>query len=489
MSASRHALAEPITPVAVGVAIYKTHASPFWQARIRNPSLRRYIVRSTKEVSKLQARAVALELHRDFILNAPPSVPREYLFKTYAHRFVQKARAKADAGELNANYVRTQCVLLDNKDWGLLKTFPDRDVRTLTTRDYNLFMESLPSSFKASTRNSIRAAFRNVMKVALADNAIASVPDTPAVPRKDEPRPMFWFSPLVEECEYKKLLWHAKQAAMNKEVSESTNDRRTIITQELGDLITFTTASFVRPIQTELFALRHRDIAIANNPPRLILTIKDDSKTGYRLAQSLAKGVPAYMRQRERNPNWTPDDYVWFPQHKTRQAAADVVGDQFNHILKRAKLKICPKTGEKRTLYSLRHTALCMRLWDGANIYALAKNAGTSVEMIQRFYAKHLPLSPSLVEDIHGDTTIQDKEEAEPKFFPWPRHVAALQLTRFLQVQDDPVEKARYFRETEAIRKAGGTGPNGAETIAKNIELYLRKEIGDAPLVTINWRD
>lgn len=49
-----------------------------------------------------------------------------------------------------------------------------------------------------------------------------------------------------------------------------------------------------------------------------------------------------------------------------------------------------------RTIYSLRHTAICMRLIlsEGkVNIYTLAKNAGTSVNQIERFYARNLPIS------------------------------------------------------------------------------------------------
>ena len=50
----------------------------------------------------------------------------------------------------------------------------------------------------------------------------------------------------------------------------------------------------------------------------------------------------------------------------------------------------------KHTIYSLRHTAICMRiiLSEGqVNIFNLAKNAGTSVDQIERFYARNLPLS------------------------------------------------------------------------------------------------
>ncbi len=48
--------------------------------------------------------------------------------------------------------------------------------------------------------------------------------------------------------------------------------------------------------------------------------------------------------------------------------------------------------GAMRSLYSLRHTAITFRLIFGGNIdlLTLARNARTSVEMIEKFYASTL---------------------------------------------------------------------------------------------------
>jgi integrase len=61
----------------------------------------------------------------------------------------------------------------------------------------------------------------------------------------------------------------------------------------------------------------------------------------------------------------------------------------FNGILERAKLKR-DRDEKPRTAYSLRHTYICMRLMEGADIYQIAKNCRTSVEMIEKFYAAHI---------------------------------------------------------------------------------------------------
>ena len=59
----------------------------------------------------------------------------------------------------------------------------------------------------------------------------------------------------------------------------------------------------------------------------------------------------------------------------------------------------------ERTIYSVRHTAICMRIilsQGRVNIFNLAKNAGTSVEQIERFYARNLPLSPELAKNLQS---------------------------------------------------------------------------------------
>jgi hypothetical protein len=48
------------------------------------------------------------------------------------------------------------------------------------------------------------------------------------------------------------------------------------------------------------------------------------------------------------------------------------------------------REGTPRTAYSLRHTYICMRLMEGADIYQVAKNCRTSVEMIENYYASHI---------------------------------------------------------------------------------------------------
>jgi integrase len=70
----------------------------------------------------------------------------------------------------------------------------------------------------------------------------------------------------------------------------------------------------------------------------------------------------------------------------------------FRAFLTEAGLITCPRTGQNRTLYSLRHTyATFALLNDGMDIHALAIQMGTSIGMIERHYSH---LTPRLKKDM-----------------------------------------------------------------------------------------
>ena len=70
----------------------------------------------------------------------------------------------------------------------------------------------------------------------------------------------------------------------------------------------------------------------------------------------------------------------------------------FRAFMKDSGLLKCPRTGQNRTLYSLRHTyATFALLNDGMDIHALAVQMGTSIGMIERHYSH---LTPRLKKDM-----------------------------------------------------------------------------------------
>jgi len=90
------------------------------------------------------------------------------------------------------------------------------------------------------------------------------------------------------------------------------------------------------------------------------------------------------------------EHYVFLPEKDNRQVAQQIIRRQFNYVLERADLRK-NALGELRTIYSLRHTAIMFRLLLGdIDLLTLARNCRTSVEMIDRFYAKSLTAEMNL---------------------------------------------------------------------------------------------
>jgi hypothetical protein len=406
-SKSPNALSGKIITIHRGLAIYKINASPYWMCRIRDGKHKKNIVRSTKETSRIEARRAAQELYESiFSTGALDSVPKGYRFDYFADLLLKQTLAEIEQGRRAQSQYKDVKYVLENKDRGLLKEFGHRDVRELATKDFTAFIRRVMEQRKdlsASTHNQLRTVFRKVMKVALLEGAIQFVPDAPKLNNsRPTSRTFFRFHPLVskENDEYQLIL---KTAELMKK--EGAKVRGISVTEELRDIILFTVHSFVRPTISELYAIKHSDVTIAKDPRRLLVTIRK-GKTGNRIIDTMEAAVSVYERIKKRNKSYQdPDDYIFLPQYRNRETAKRVVMRQFNQLLDTAKLKIDIYTQQSHSMYSLRHTCLCMRLVlsEGkVNLFALARNSGTSVEMLQNFYLRNLPNTSELARNLQS---------------------------------------------------------------------------------------
>jgi hypothetical protein len=395
--------AESAIKVLPGVSIYKVNGSQFWYVRVWDRDRKKYLVKGTGETSSIRAREAAKN-HALSLVKHQPIVEPQFSFQHFADKCLTKNRALAAKGERNVGYIKSIKWSLQNPDWGLSKYFGSKDVRKIGTREYTQYMENLTKKrpdLTASTKNTIMSSFRNVLKAARDDGAIDVIPSTPRAEQKDSPRPFFRFYPIVSKADdaYKKLLDTAKQMATDDVVI-----RGIPVTSELYDLIIFLTHSFLRPLVSELYAIKHSDITVANNPKRLIVVVRD-GKTGYRAANTMPAAVGVYERLRKRYPEAGKEDHLFLPKYKNRTTVAKIFQRQFKELMKRAGIGKDPITGKAHTIYSLRHTAICMRIilsQGQVNIFNLAKNAGTSTDQIERFYARHLPLSKEMAINLQS---------------------------------------------------------------------------------------
>jgi len=227
----------------------------------------------------------------------------------------------------------------------------------------------------------------------LRERLILQITPFPKVKLKDNPRPDFTWD------DYNLLKKIAKECATEKIVI-----RGNAVTDELRLLITFAVHTFLRP--SEIKVLKHRHIEVNEGSKTYLKIQLEKTKTTNNPSVSMPEAVPIYKNlcvlNKKNGLPATKNDYVFLPHLQNRTYALRVLSRQFDYLLNRANLKETPN-GTKQTLYSLRHTAIMFRLnlGDNINLLTLAKNARTSVEMIDRFYGSHY-LGDRIVEEIQS---------------------------------------------------------------------------------------
>jgi hypothetical protein len=123
------------------------------------------------------------------------------------------------------------------------------------------------------------------------------------------------------------------------------------------------------------------------------------------LVNTMPAAVSVYDRMKSRNTGFSTDNFIFLPAYKNRSTAKQIIQRQFNALLERCRLKEDRWLNSVHTVYSLRHTAICMRIilsGGKVNIFNLAKNAGTSVDQIERFYARNPPLSREMAINLQS---------------------------------------------------------------------------------------
>lgn len=178
-----------------------------------------------------------------------------------------------------------------------------------------------------------------------------------------------WFSPE----EYKALYAATRERAKNPK-----NERWRKECEDLHDYVLFMVNTGLRP--DEAARIEFRDVAIVTDEAtgERILEIEVRGKRGVGYCKSMPGAVLPFQRVTKRYKPQPTDQVFGKPQREL-----------INDILETLGLKT-DREGNRRTAYSLRHTYICMRLMEGADIYQIAKNCRTSVEMIEKYYASHI---------------------------------------------------------------------------------------------------
>jgi hypothetical protein len=378
-----------------GLTIYKSGRSPYWHARIYDTLAKKYVVRSTKETNRVVAGEVAEEILADLKSkqNANDAVTKDRSFEHFARVYSELKEVTAKAVRNKRSFSDEHKILYRETD-GIVSYFGQYDVGKITSgsvRDYLVFLDKRRKEPLApSTKTKHTMMIRKVLMVALEDGAIDVIPPMPKRRAIDKPRVTF------SDSEYKHLIKTARKLASER----TTRVRGVLLTHEHVHMWQFIVHAFLRPTETEIFALRFCDVVVKSDPRHLELTLT--GKTGYRVSASMPFAILLFATIRNNRPKADPTEYIFMPEYSNRTTAVNTARRLFNHVLEVADLKK-DKDGNERSPYSLRHYALQARLRGSqgkVNIYWLAKNAGTSVEQLERFYLKNMGMSSEQVRNL-----------------------------------------------------------------------------------------
>ncbi|WP_093439558.1 hypothetical protein [Variovorax sp. 770b2] len=165
-----------------------------------------------------------------------------------------------------------------------------------------------------------------------------------------------------------------------------------VMPDELPWLIRWMVNTFVRPSDIKL--MKHKHIEVVRGKHVYLRMNLPETKRHSQPIVSLRPAVRVYecllAYRRERGAGES-NDYLFLPHLKNREHALAVLNFFFHWVLEMTRLDKGP-LGQSRTLYCLRHTAITLRLLygQGIDMLTLARNARTSVNMIERFYASVL---------------------------------------------------------------------------------------------------
>lgn len=239
-------------------------------------------------------------------------------------------------------------------------------------------------------------ALRKILQHAILLGHLDKLPTFPKLKIDSIPRGGFTVK------EYLKILRYAKKHGADDDIQSHQKTHRDTrnsiyieknsLPYEFAWLIGFMVNSFIRPVDVKLIQHQHVEI-VRGKYIYLRLTLPETKRHRQQIvtlypAVRIYEKLFQYMSSRNLAK---PDDYLFLPEIKDREAASHLITRDFRKILIATNLRK-GNLGQNKTLYSLRHTAITYRLLygKGIDLLTLARNARTSVEMIERFYASQL---------------------------------------------------------------------------------------------------
>lgn len=361
------------------IVLYKREGlkKPKWQVRIRVPNATGYRIVSSKTSNWDEAKRFATDLYEQTYLHVMNggqihSKTFKQVFEEWEKGLDQLAPNR-QGGSWNASLERVRTYALPY--------FGSMKIEQIGAKEFGAFWEWRRTNFaKKKPSNGTLGRERNaivpVFKYAVSKGYITSVPEMVVPKAKHARRPTFTLQ------EYRVLI--RKLRSWVKEAEGKANWRDRYVFQQVF-LILANSGLRVG----ELRGLRWADLRTVKTVegPRMVGTVT--GKTGAREFVFQPSG-PTYIERlkqlRKDELGVEPPNYGLVVCHRNGERVLSFKR-AFRNLLEYAGV---PETrdGMSRTIYSLRHFYATQRLSNETNPFLLARQMGTSVEMLEKFYGQ-----------------------------------------------------------------------------------------------------
>jgi integrase len=318
-------------------------------------------------------------------------------FDVLADQLIAQENQRVQRGELSAASVG---ILKNRLDAHVLPYFKYIPPSQVTPMMMDAFVKRLTDAHLSSTTVSqYLVVVRKLLKLAIRHGFLREVPELPTIKVANRPRSMLSLKEYAAVVRTAHRL--ARRGDKAPEVKASTGHRERFWVQprnlslppDMAWAIRFMVNSFVRP--GDLRQLKHKHVQVVRGSSVYLRMTLPQTKRHDAPMVTLRPAVQVYeaaLAQAQRDGRGGPDDYVFLPAETDRNYALAVLGFWFKWVMREAGVAPTDAMGRLRTLYCLRHTSIMFRLLygQGIDMLTLARNARTSVQMIERFYASAL---------------------------------------------------------------------------------------------------
>ncbi len=318
-------------------------------------------------------------------------------FEALAEQLIEQENQRVKRGELSAASVG---ILKNRLDAHVLPHFKYIPPSQVTPMMMDAFVKRLTDcKLSSTTVSQYLVVVRKLLKLAIRHGFLREVPELPSVKVANRPRSMLSLREYAAVVRTAHRL--VKRGDKAPEIKASTGYRERFWVQprhlslprDMAWAIRFMVNSFVRP--GDLRQLKHKHVQVVRGSSVYLRMTLPQTKRHDAPMVTLRPAVQVYeaaLAQALRDGHGGPEDYVFLPAESDRNYALAVLGFWFKWVLREAGVASEDAMGRLRTLYCLRHTSIMFRLLygQGIDMLTLARNARTSVQMIERFYASAL---------------------------------------------------------------------------------------------------